>query len=169
MYGERFAHAVASGDVLGAIIAIHSGMVLTERCPELGYRTPLVYAISHRQFEVVRVLVEMGAHKYKLDGLDWTLLHTVCLDQSLATVKVLIDAGVDVNLLDGEGNTPLHCAVYRQNYDITKFLLERGAYTNIVSHAGLTAHRMAILDGTSNIADLITQYEVECLEGRCVV
>ena len=90
----------------------------------------LLYALSHRDLELVAQVVEqypgVGA-ALKTDDLS-TLLHS---NPSIQTLRTLLNEGVDPNTFDKYGSTMLHKYVLDKDTDFLKLLLNFSADCNI--------------------------------------
>jgi ankyrin repeat protein len=89
--------------------------------------TPLIFALSENQLEMVEFLIEAHAEIDRVGSHHRTPLFYVSDAPSAA---VLIQAGANVNFQDDELNTPLHCAAAAGYLDIVELLLANGAQVN---------------------------------------
>lgn len=142
---------------------------------DLGY-TPLICAIRNcrgENLEMVRFLVEKGAHLEKGDSRNGTALLHSCITAYKNILLYLISKGAKIDCVDVEGQTPLHyiCkfAVDWSSYTITrtvngkteevknnrlddhfeifKILIENRADVNRVTNYGFTALHLAAQKG----------------------
>lgn len=92
------------------------------------YFSPLAYAVSYRDYELVKYFLEHGADPNFKFYKNQTALHGACVFPDAAEiVKLLIEHGSAVNIKNDNGDTPLMFAVFKNNYEIAKLLLDNGA------------------------------------------
>ena len=117
------------------------------------FETPLEQALTRKNREIIRLLIEFGADLRALDGrtplqkaferdpelaawLFRQLPDPTVLDAAeagtLDDLRKLVDAGGDVNMVsqDRRRFSPLQAAALRGDVEIARFLLERGADLN---------------------------------------
>jgi ankyrin repeat protein len=95
--------------------------------------TALYFAITEGNFEVARLLIELGADIEKVENItDYP-----CPALTLAVkyghpkiVKLLIEKGVDINKLDYAGSTALVHAIYNNSPELVQILIDNGADIN---------------------------------------
>jgi len=129
--------------------------------------SPLHYACSHANLEMVTLLLDNGANvdNQKKDGTpmqSWSPLHATCdptryVNQrdALLVVDNLLDAGADVDIQDRDGDTPLHVACNKGNEEIVKLLLLRGANPNVHETDGDTPLHIACEKGYEQVVGLL--------------
>jgi len=101
--------------------------------------TPLDWAISSDNTELVKILLDAGASvKAKNDNGD-TPLDAAADRGDLEIAQMLIAHGADVNAKITGGTTPLMKAAGNGHVDIIKLLLDHGADVNFKRSDGLTA------------------------------
>ena len=117
--------------------------------------TPLSFAISRRQQEIVRLLVEAGA----VTGPDMTALHSAVQTRSLALVtKVLARSEDSVNVAGPDDQTPLHLAAGGP-VTIVRALLGAGAEVNsLVRSSQATVLHMAALAGNTEVVRVLLDW-----------
>lgn len=117
-------------------------------------RSPLFFAISNGDVEVVRLLIKAKADVLTIDKegvplLTEAVLFSQRLDgDPLAIVKLLVTAGARVNDHDKNGNTPLMAAAEtgkRGMPPVVRFLIKRGANVNARNLDGISV--LGRLDG----------------------
>lgn len=129
--------------------------------------SPLHYACSHANLEMVTLLLDNGANvdNQKEDGTpmqSWSPLHATCdptryvnqRDALLVVVK-LLDAGADVDIQDKDGDTPLHVACNEGNEAIVELLLRRGANPNLQESDGDAPLHVACEKGYEKVVELL--------------
>jgi ankyrin repeat protein len=76
-----------------------------------GY-TPLISASMNGHADAVRLLVEAGADKDKVETADgMSALHWAACDGHLEAARILVEAGADRSIRDSHGDTALDLAV----------------------------------------------------------
>ena len=94
-------------------------------CP--GGGLPLFRALSRRNVEVVRILVDAGADVNARDSERNPILYRAILEGHVEIVRILVDAEANVNARDAEDKTLLQTAVLGRNAAIVKILVDAGA------------------------------------------
>ncbi|MFO8042099.1 MAG: ankyrin repeat domain-containing protein [Alkalispirochaeta sp.] len=75
-----------------------------------GEITPLRYAISNEDYEMVRFLVENGADVNQANGSGWTPIMTAARVGNREILQYLLDEGADVRARTDDGTTPVRVA-----------------------------------------------------------
>ena len=103
-----------------------------------GESNPLLSAAARGDVEVIRTLLECGAHPNVTDAAGFTPLWKAIqhLSEPHDTVKALVAGGVDVNARDPKGNTVLHDMTVQDDIPTMRVLLDAGADVNAVNHFG---------------------------------
>lgn len=117
----------------------------TDRRPDGGELTPLVYAARSGSIDAARVLLEGGADVNQLTRYGWSPLLAATQNRNYQMGKFLIEHGANVNLPNEGGWTPLYLATDNRNLEggdyptrmpdmddleYIKLLLEAGADVN---------------------------------------
>jgi ankyrin repeat protein len=117
-----------------------------------GGRTALMQATIDKRIDIVKLLLDSGAHPDIQDKRQWSALHFAAQDQFADGIELLVSHGATLDVADSDGNTPLFRAVfnYRGNGDAVSALLRLGADRHRknkhgVSPAGL-AHKIGNYD-----------------------
>lgn len=90
-------------------------------------RTPLHAAMSARQLDLSRLLVDAGADINAVAADGSTPLHCACAAEFAAGAAELLGRGADVGCVDAAGRTALHVACGRQHAELCRRLLRAGA------------------------------------------
>jgi ankyrin repeat protein len=126
--------------------------------PNIG-GTPLMYAASSRNIEVVRLLLEKGADVNARHSGNGGALMLAAQMGNPGIVKLLVEKGADVNLRNDYGYTALMYAATAESNDpeLIKPLLAGGAEVNLNADDGETALTLAGRKGKTEIVRLLKQ------------
>ena len=95
---------------------------------KLGW-TPLLWAAAQGKLDIVRDLVDNGAHllKPRKDGV--TVFHIAACDNNVRMLDYLVktNSAPGVDFLMNDRTTPAHCASARGCFDSLNYLVEHGA------------------------------------------
>jgi len=121
---------------------------------EFGW-TPLFWAASNAQRDVVEYLIDKGADiNICVDG-NRTLLHQAARSGELNLAKLLISRGLDINAKDGAGFTPLHHSSRNGHKDVAELLIKNGADVHAGNRNGATPLQLACQIGYKEIIELL--------------
>ena len=136
-------------------------------------QTPLMWAVSQRHPEIVKLLLDRGAdlrartavrtltvmldqgppgvktakeHAHQIEAGGSTALLFAATSGDLESARVLLDRGADVNDTAADGNSALVLAAFSGHGPVARLLLERGADPNAAG-AGYAALHAAVLRG----------------------
>ena len=111
---------------------------------DIGSTSPLFCIKLYRNLDIVRKLVESGAHlNYRTKG-GFTPLHYASKKENPGCVRFLVESGADVNYRTKSGFTPLHYASKTEKKDIVRYLVEFGANVNCRTRHGFTPLHYAV-------------------------
>ena len=85
--------------------------------------TPLTYAISVENLQVIKFLIINGADINIVDRLGWTPVSKAICVNNLEIFNLLIEYGADVNLVDSNGITPLMKSINWNKMEMIKILI----------------------------------------------
>lgn len=119
--------------------------------------TPLIKAITSRNVQIVRLLLNAGA---KIDEKKAPVALAAMYD-SPDIVDQLIAFGADVNQKDERGVTPLYWASMLENSNIAQALLNAGADVNVQSFTGITPLMRAILNNKPDLVRLFLNEDTD--------
>ena len=121
--------------------------------PNCKRGTPLYYATSNGNAEVVKILLDGGAEPNLANSQGITPLYSAASwhSTSFDMVKQLLHAGALPNVPNKSGVTPLGRAVlFEYDINVVKLLLDSGAEPNMTNHQGGTPLHTAALWETDN-------------------
>ncbi|MDX2272347.1 MAG: ankyrin repeat domain-containing protein [Cyanobacteriota bacterium] len=126
-------------------------------------QTPLLFAATMGQTEVVKMLLEAGADLHAVDAFMLaTPIHKSCYMQHADVVEVLAQHKDFAEVVDAQGPyngyTALHDSLWQGSLKAAKILIESGIpKLDLIGHDGNTPLDMAIKFGYDEIADLLRQ------------
>ena len=103
-------------------------------CPCL--RTDLHIAAEKGRLWLVRLLVEQGADKDKVNSNGLTPLYLASCHGHLDVVQYLVEQGSELDKANNYGYTPLSIATAFGHHQIARYLLEQGADKEKAGHVG---------------------------------
>jgi len=106
--------------------------------------TPLLYAASKGNLEIVKYLLEQGASLTVKGQYDYLPIHDAVYGKHFEVLKYLVEAGSPLNEVSKVGNTPFIVAVKQDFPQGARYLLERGCDANIHDKEGRSAFHLAI-------------------------
>jgi ankyrin repeat protein len=133
-----------------------------------GYEgTPLIFAASNGDLEMVQVLLDYKAHVNAQNCYHWTPIHAVSegsvylrtsatshdipqLQLLPAVARLLREHGAELNARTDRGSTPLHVAANYGRVEIVRMLLEHGANVGAEDDEGRTPLHVAAGYGLLN-------------------
>jgi ankyrin repeat protein len=147
--GETALHTVArTGNIESAKLLLKAGANVNAR-ENWGQQTPLHWAASQNQPDMIRFLLSKGADPDARAAVrDWqrrvtaegrpkdmnrggfTPLLFAARDGFVASVQALLQGKADINLPDPDGTTPLLLTLINGHWDTAKLLIESGANVN---------------------------------------
>jgi ankyrin repeat protein len=147
--GETALHAVArTGNVEAAKLLLKAGADIEAR-ETWGGQTPLHWAASQDQPDMVRFVISKGADPdSRATVRDWqrrvtaegrpkdmnrggfTPLLYAARDGHIESVRALLQGKADINLPDPDGTTPLLLTLINGHWDTAKLLIDSGANVN---------------------------------------
>jgi ankyrin repeat protein len=120
---------------------------------------------SHSLFfkiQTVQLLIRHGADVDARDDNHSTPLHLASSKECAITVDLLIQHGADVNAQNGNQSTPLHLAAASRlalEGTVVRLLLHHGANPNAKDSEGRIPLEIALLEGNSWIAKLLSEHD----------
>ncbi|XP_044262920.1 putative ankyrin repeat protein RF_0381 isoform X2 [Tribolium madens] len=99
-----------------------------------NHHNPLTLALKSHNIDVIKYLIENGAHVNCSNDYGYAPLHwAIKNDCSLDIIKLLINNNADINkisIYEFEKYTPLSAAVDENNFEVAKLLIDEGADAN---------------------------------------
>ncbi|XP_046576920.1 E3 ubiquitin-protein ligase MIB2-like [Haliotis rubra] len=145
--------AIGKGDV-GMVRSIVSKAPKMLNVKHKGV-TPLILAAHDGQFEVVKVLLELGADTSSTDGKGHTALHAALIGKKEKTAQLLLEKGASVQVCNHQNRTALHFAAFANLPHVMMELIKKGCNVNAKDVVGDTALHDAIQKGNREAVDLL--------------
>lgn len=123
--------------------------------------SPVGYAIRERMIEVVKLLIDRGAHLNGKDIDKKTLLHHSVSKSSPELVQLLIDKGADMSAIDNKGYTAFHYAIFHSDLSIIEvFIKNKMPIDSRVfnSSSGYTPLQIAFKEGNYEVAKCLLKH-----------
>ena len=117
--------------------------------------TPLDWAATRAQWDVVRWLVEAGADVKSVGWDGGTVLHRACHYDAPQIVRLLLRRGADPNLQNQWGRAALHVAARRDCREVAAVLVAAGADLQAVTREGWTPLHVAALSGHEGMMEFL--------------
>jgi len=115
---------------------------------DLFNNTPLCFALSRKQSEVARYLLDIGANP--------SVLHAPARDGDLRVCQKLLANGATIDALDSQNRTALWYAVKSGESSSTKYLLDNGANPNVRGgHLQNTILHAAVEENDLNMCQIL--------------
>ena len=118
----------------------------------------LIDAVKTNNLARVRVLVEHGADKDKVDREGWTPLYWASCRGYLEVTRYLVEQGATLDKANNKGWTPLIVAAAHNHHETARYLLEQGADRDKANNSSLTPLHFAAFCGHLEIAMLLMSY-----------
>jgi ankyrin repeat protein len=99
----------------------------------------LMSAISNKNLEGVKLLIDFGANINQQSRYGWSTMHEAACIGSTEILQFLLDCGANVNIKDNEHKTPLHIACDNCNFKMVKLLKYNGCDVEQIDKCGWTA------------------------------
>ncbi len=123
--------------------------------------TPLIWAACKKNTEIVRMLIEHGAHVNihvnHTDMYGRTALMVATGNGCIDIVRILIEAGADVHHTDDHGETSLMLGARTGYANIVRLLIEHDADVNHTDKEGETALMRAAANSKGDIVRLLLE------------
>ena len=151
-------HAAKTGNLERVKLLLLEQGFDKEKADNRGNNTPLNLAACNGHIEVVRFLVEQGAHKETTDCYGMTPLNNAVRNGHLDVARYLLEQGANMEKTDNNGRTLLHSAAMYGYLDMARYLLEQGADRDRATDGGFTPLHLAALNGHLELAKLLMVY-----------
>lgn len=154
--GVSIHDAAANGDIGAVSRMLERGHSLLESRNALG-KTPLFYAVTYGQPEVVAFLLERGAAVNAADKTGMTPLHAAATLSRTDEAQLLLRHGAALEARDVFGDTPFHLAAVFGQPDMLRWLAQAGADIRSLNDANLSPLESALRQHKNEAADTIRQ------------
>jgi len=138
-------------DAVKAMVAQYPGIL---GWTHLWGETPLLYCVTERQMDAVKLLVELGGDVNAVDDSGTPPLVTCCQMKYLELAKFLLDNGADPDGCDQHENALFH-AISSHDASMVELLLNYNANPNVRNFCGVWALFEAIYEKDYAIAELL--------------
>ncbi|XP_070548474.1 B-cell lymphoma 3 protein-like isoform X2 [Ptychodera flava] len=128
-------------------------------------QTPLHLAVITNQWQMVRLLVMVGADGNLTDRNGQTSVHLACQRSNMECLHSVTTCSrhpVDLDAKNYEGLTPLHLAVSTGNADVIRFLLSKGADIDCPDgKSGRTALFYAVENEQKDVIEILLDHNAD--------
>ena len=139
--------------------------------------TPLLCAVRHQKYDMVKYLIENGANVNAIDIMDHTPLYEATNKSDFTMVKYLIESGANVNVEQKDysitvaSSLPLYEATMKGDFIIVKYLIENGAILYNAREVAYMNDRLTILEYIDSLERLkkLLRCENDFQESVCIV
>ncbi|MDD5170608.1 MAG: ankyrin repeat domain-containing protein [Syntrophales bacterium] len=114
-------------------------------------QTLLMIAVSARNYEIVRLLMEAGADPTIQDKEGYTALMWAIFDRSWDGIPLLLATGKGINIRNTDGETALHMVISAGRMDLIPLFINHGADLNIMDKSGTTTLMIAAKAGNEDM------------------
>lgn len=145
-----FFDAIYANDISEVLRLLDEGVSPYEK--NNAHETPLIYASSHGQLDIVKILldrIERGGGHEALPVLE------AAVPDDTSVLDFFLQQGADPNVADEHGHTPLMEAASWHNKEAVRLLVQYGADVNAVNMYGKSAVDAAEAQGYVDIAHLL--------------
>lgn len=149
----------AQGDLDAMASALARNPAVIDARNRLG-KTPLHYAVSFKQLEVMELLLRHDSDLDAADHTGMTPLHAAAMFGRASEARWLLEHGAQASPIDAFGDTPLHTAAIFGHGHIIQLLLAHGASLSAENADGLQALDLAYAHRRGKAARFI-QYLLE--------
>lgn len=141
VFGRKALHYAAKAGHLDAVdLLLRSGNSVNSM--DKNNRTPLYYAVEGNRPDILKRLLDDGAHHHVTPE-GWTELHLCAAEGFLECAQLLISAGWSVNTTSTD-LTPLHLAVRFRKRKLVQLLINSNARINASTISEKTALNIAL-------------------------
>lgn len=106
--------------------------------PSYQHEPYIFHAYDHKKFDVIEMLLELGADPNERDEATLSLLITAATDGNVPLVKLLLKHGADVNFTDVDSANAAIYAAKKNHTEMLKLLIENGIDINHADKGNVT-------------------------------
>jgi cytohesin len=117
-----------------------------------NFDTPLHHAISNKEYQPAKILIENGASLTAFDNMGAPALHGAARQADFEMVKLIVNKGGNANAVDAEGLSVVHILAIEPynhffSFGALWFLRGKGADMFLENNAGKTPRELAVETG----------------------
>ena len=113
---------------------IDSGEILSLLVEDHEHRTPIFLAVSNRNKEICKILIDAGADISARNKEGSTVLHVAVKEDDYHLCEMLIFCGANVNATNRIGQSPIFLVEFASQRNILSLLLSHGADLELQDH-----------------------------------
>uniref|UniRef100_A0A6C0ACW8 Uncharacterized protein n=1 Tax=viral metagenome TaxID=1070528 RepID=A0A6C0ACW8_9ZZZZ len=127
---------------------------------DVNNNIPIHYAISSKEYDICKILIDHGSNLNIKDINGNTSLHLAIYSRDLEICKLILEHTTKINSKNNAGETPLHLSCNLELLDIIEFLLKNGADVDPKDYEyEYTPLLYAVSRGNSSISALLLKYD----------
>lgn len=132
--GDTIIHYAVMLKKMDILVWLYAMQILTLSVRNDKGETPLHYAATDQNTEMVQFLCSGGADVNALNCKKATPLHYAALKPNLENIKILWESGADVEAKDNGGLQPYHWAEVMKLEKNMEFMIDHGAHVRSMMH-----------------------------------
>jgi len=153
-------------EVITALVEQHQLPINTQN---FDGETALSIGVQCGYHEIVKYLIERGAHVNMGNCRLETALHQGVVFGHLEIVRLLVESGGYVEAEDECGDTPLHFAVREDRRELVEYLIHVGADVNHMNHDEESPAEFAKMVGSESVRNIFDDSKNKVVGGLDVV
>ncbi|CAL5083273.1 unnamed protein product [Urochloa decumbens] len=153
--------AIFEPEIVQEILEWDQGPALLSKADSFG-KTPLHYAVSHRQHGVLLLLLNAEASLERVpDNEGLFPVHVAAMMGNIRDIVVLVEGCPDyAELVDGQGRNFLHCAIEHGQENVVRFFCRNDRFVvllNAMDYEGNTPLHLAVKYGHPRMVSSLLQ------------